>query len=474
MNIVLVADQYTNESHAKGHPGALFWVAQYVSSLRSKGHTVSIVSAGPDSHGMFRVPSKKHRLINFALRRDLRFGVFDENVVEPALRDADIVHYITPFALSRAVLQAADKSGIPGLASFVCVPEDILTRMRLVPRIFAPLLYRHFRMRFYKRFRHIHCPSRWIAQQLSRRAYTAQLHMIGNGYTEEYPGTRAVFESKPDSHIDPDQMLTLYEQIIDEQKKNASDAHKIHLRQTKTLKLGEDYVFVNRAPLFVIFSFLFKYIIMYPIFYPGIKLILGFKTTGRNNLALVKKGAVMTSNHVHMMDGPMTTFAVFNRHPVITSIKGNFETPGISFLVGTLGATPIPETPKALGAFFRAMTSELERGRLVQFYPEAALWPGHTQLRPFKNGAFHLAVMADKPVLPMVVKPRAQKGLFRLFKKKPCITVQIGQPIYAQASGSKRARIDALREATHTAMEAMLGGDSPAAPQPKEAQAVGQ
>ena len=140
----------------------------------------------------------------------------------------------------------------------------------------------------------------------------------------------------------------------------------------------------------------------------------------------------------------------------MTSIKGNFQTPGVSFLVKVLGAVPIPEKPKALRNFFSAMQAETQRGRIVHFYPEASLWPGHTQLRPFKKGAFYLAVNADMPVLPMVVKQRAPKGLFRLYKKKPCISILVGKPIMPDASLSEKQRLIDLRQRTHDAMKAML------------------
>ncbi len=64
---------------------------------------------------------------------------------------------------------------------------------------------------------------------------------------------------------------------------------------------------------------------------------------------------------------------------------------------------------------------------------------------------------SGKPILPMVVKPREPIGLYKLIKKKPCITVQIGEPIAVPTVGTKRARIETMRDQVHSAMEQMLG-----------------
>ena len=236
----------------------------------------------------------------------------------------------------------------------------------------------------------------------------------------------------------------------------ATDSHKIHLPQTGKFEIGEDYKFVNRNVFFVIGSVLFKFLIIYPIFFPITKIFLGFKVIGAGNIKKIKGGAVSVSNHAHILDAPMINFSLFPRQPSTTSLKGNFQTPGVSFLVKILGAVPIPETPKALAAFFDAMANETQRSRIVHFYPEASLWPGHNELRPFKKGAFHLAVNAGVPILPMVIKQREPRGLFKLYKKKPCISVVIGEPIEANTSLNTKQGILDLRQRAHDAMRNIL------------------
>ncbi len=455
MNIVFVADRHANEKDAKDNLGAFLWVSQIATKLKEQGHNVCVIAENDQTLGVFKVPSKSYRAVNFLLKKRLSFGKCNEPVVRKALDGADIVHFITPFSLSVGVRKIAQDMGIPCVASFSCIPEDVLSA-RPHLKFAANYLYRRWHRRFYKHITDLHCLTYDTARSLKVHGYIPALHIIGNGQSEPYLSESEQYSQQQQTTVDAGEMTELYETVIAKQLQD-TDAHKIHLPQTLSFKLDENYTFVNRKPWFLAFAFLFRYLIVFPVFYTITTLFVGFRAKGRANLKAARSGAITVSNHVHMLDGPMLTFSLFPRQPVISSIKGNFETPGVAFLVRVLGAVPIPETPKALGAFMRAMSGELNRNRIVHFYPEASLWPGHTALRPFKNGAFHLAVTSGKPILPMVVKPRTPTGLYKLLKKKPCITVQIGEPIAVPTVGTKRARIETMRDNVHAAMEAMLG-----------------
>ena len=41
-------------------------------------------------------------------------------------------------------------------------------------------IYAYFKT-FFNKFRHIHCPSNFIANQLKNHGYTAKMHVISNG-----------------------------------------------------------------------------------------------------------------------------------------------------------------------------------------------------------------------------------------------------------------------------------------------------
>lgn len=53
-------------------------------------------------------------------------------------------------------------------------------------RLVNDYIYKFFRDRFYNYFRHIHCPSKFIANELKKHKYTAKLHIISNGVDEDF------------------------------------------------------------------------------------------------------------------------------------------------------------------------------------------------------------------------------------------------------------------------------------------------
>ncbi|MDP2892691.1 MAG: glycosyltransferase, partial [Bacillota bacterium] len=264
-----------------------------------------------------------------------------------------------------------------------------------------------------------------------------------------------------------EKMVRIYENIIEEKQykekhKNDPDAHTIHMPTTLTYDVGSGYRFVNRNALFLVVSTLVTYFIIFPIFYFITAVFLGYRAKGRKNLRQVRDGAVTVSNHAHILDAPMIAFSLFPRKPFMTTLKTNMEIPFIGILVRMLGGVPIPETPKALRAFMASMSQELKKGRLVHFYPEAALWMGHNELRPFKNGAFHLAVESGKPVLPMVLKFREPGWLMKRIKKKPMVSIVIGPPVHLPEGGTLKERAEWLRNSVHDEMEKLLKGTTAA------------
>jgi 1-acyl-sn-glycerol-3-phosphate acyltransferase len=260
-----------------------------------------------------------------------------------------------------------------------------------------------------------------------------------------------------------DRIEDVYRRVIAEQRPSAADEtslnrHVVHLPTPYACNVDEHYRFVNRSLPFRLGSSFLFYIIAVPLLSVASRLAFGLKIIGKKNLRFIRGGAVTVTNHVHVLDSPMVACTLFPRKPLFASLQSNFEIPVVRRLVRILGGVPIPESPKALGAFMEAMRAQLEKGRIVHFYPEASLWPWHDRLRPFKNGAFHLAVRSGVPVVPMVFTFREPGRLVSKLRKKPLVTLTIGAPEYPAQDGSERSRILEMREAVEGAMEAILTG----------------
>ena len=108
-------------------------------------------------------------------------------MLEKAIKGADIVHIYQPWPLGRRAEKIARKLGVPCIAAFHIQPENItynigLSRVSFLGHLIYYLLY----FFFYRRFSHIHCPSKFIAAQLRSHGYRAQLHVISNGVDPDF------------------------------------------------------------------------------------------------------------------------------------------------------------------------------------------------------------------------------------------------------------------------------------------------
>lgn len=200
MVIVLVIDTFGVHNN-----GTTISAGRFASELSQSGHEIRIVTCGDPAksgvdpgtgYAMYYTPElyvpvasalahKQHTLFAKPVRRVLR----------EATTGADVVHIYEPFWLGRGALRMARRLGVPALAAFHIQPENITYNTGF--RWFSPavgLIYHFMRVLFYGRFRHIHCPSMFIATQLRRHGYKAWLHVISNGVHPDFcPGK----EKKP-------------------------------------------------------------------------------------------------------------------------------------------------------------------------------------------------------------------------------------------------------------------------------------
>ena len=255
-----------------------------------------------------------------------------------------------------------------------------------------------------------------------------------------------------------DKIEVLYNNVIKQKKyadKHASDpnAHKLHLPTPFTYKVDENFAFINKNLFFRLGSTVLFYLIAIPLLDIVSRLWFGLRIKGHKKLRYVKGGAVTVTNHIHLLDSPMVACGLFPKRAHMVTLRTNFEIPIIRWLVRMLGGVPIPETPKALNSFMESMRAELKAGRIVHFYPEASLWPWHDELRPFKNGAFNLAIRSDVPVVPMVFKFRKAWWPFSMIHKKPLVTLEVGDLQPPPHEGSEKQRILNLRDQTFEYMQ---------------------
>lgn len=184
----------------------------------------------------------------------------------------------------------------------------------------------------------------------------------------------------------------------------------------------------------------------------------GMRIRGLRNIRWLRGGFVTVCNHVHPMDSSMVALSLYPRRVYFPTLEDNVRQRVTGVLVRALGGIPIPRSVGGLARFFVSMECILARGQCVHFFPEGDLEPYCRELRPFKSGAFYLALRQRKPIVPMVVTYRKPRGLMKLWRKKPMMTLTVGKPVYSIASEPSAAAEEELKQAVWQAMEQMAGG----------------
>jgi 1,2-diacylglycerol 3-alpha-glucosyltransferase len=227
------------------------------------------------------------------------------------------------------------------------------------------------------------------------------------------------------------------------------------INETKAVKLSQTLkgkVFsqaLTLKPVKKTISAMTYYLFAVPLLFLYLKFILNVKYKNAKHLRKIKGGAVMISNHVHILDSAMNSLAVFPRRPIMTAEKGNFVKKYAGFWVSILGAVPMPENPLETTVFFAEMSKKIRQGRLVHVFPEGELIDRDKNIREFKRGAFKLAVESSVPVVPCRITFGEKK--FLLWNRKQ-IVLNFGKPLYPDLSISSKDALQKLKEEAEASM----------------------
>ena len=250
-----------------------------------------------------------------------------------------------------------------------------------------------------------------------------------------------------------DSILEVYETVIREHSEEpAPDTHITHSWTPFNKKITEKTKIINFTFPFVFMSKFLRLLVI-PLLFVINRAFWGLKIKDIKNLkSLRRRGAITVANHVHSMDATFVSIGTYPRNMNFSSIKSNFEIPFVRWIVRILGGFPIPENTAGMMKFTKDIGKALKRGRLIHFYPEAALWPYHKKLRPFKNGAFRFAVQFDAPVLPSVIVFKERK------LRKPAARLIILEPVEPpdKSLGSMKKRTEILRDLTYEKMNKVI------------------
>ena len=185
MKILIVIDQFDNSNN-----GTTISARRFAKGLQDAGNEVYVVSTG-DKQGEYKFNLKELPLppgISHIIRsQGMSFAIPNTEILEKAISSVDVVHFYMPFWLSKSGLKICEKLNKPHTAAFHVQPENITYTIGLGTKTKVnDFIYNHYRDTLFNRFKHIHCPSQFIADQLKAHGYTANLYVISNGVDEDF------------------------------------------------------------------------------------------------------------------------------------------------------------------------------------------------------------------------------------------------------------------------------------------------
>jgi|LFRM01.1.fsa_nt_gb 1-acyl-sn-glycerol-3-phosphate acyltransferase len=374
MVITLVSDSLNSDSKTAG-----FSAFNLARQLSGHGHEIRIVTyAGlalkenniETEFEVFYIPQSKFLtgLWNRAILKSIK----------KAVCGSDAVHVFQPSILGWTAAKAAKKLKVPVIAGFYTEPEHTA-------------LYLFLRFLFYRNFLHIHCIDKHVAAHLRSYGYKAWLHVISD---KLHPRSRTI-----------KRMERMYLSLSNQ---NKSDFAK--------------------GCMFRLLSRLFYTGFAVPLMQFWMRVVLGARIRGKKNLKGVRS-AVTVCNHVHFLDSVLVGLAVFPRKATFPTFVKNVRTLWPGKIVRILGGVAIPESLSEVNTFFNELEFLLIKNHIVHFFPEGVLRPYDTDLISFRKGAFHLAAQARVPIVPMLITFDPPKGLYKLIRKKPVMTLHVGKPM---------------------------------------------
>ena len=192
----------------------------------------------------------------------------------------------------------------------------------------------------------------------------------------------------------------------------------------KTVTLKDNYTFYPLSFIYKFFNFITIFITKLLMIIP--KLLIGFKVIGKENIKNIKK-AVFISNHVHILDAFLIGTTLFPKRLYCTTLKSNLGFPIISKYFRLCGAVPIPTKLNHKKKFYKETMTTLLHNSIL-FYPEISLNPFCNRIREFDTGAFTIANKSNSLIVPIILTFHKPHGIYKLFRKKPLIHLNILKP----------------------------------------------
>ena len=177
-----------NDQFFAANNGMTISARRFADCLRADGHEVRVAGTGKPGDTPYRMEKLTVPLFHGLItRQGMTFARPNDALLAEAIGWADVVHLHVPFALSRHALMIAREMGKPYTAAFHVQPENISSSIHMKDCTAVNNgIYAWFRHYIYQYCDLVHCPSRFIADQLASHGYQNRLVVISNGIDPDF------------------------------------------------------------------------------------------------------------------------------------------------------------------------------------------------------------------------------------------------------------------------------------------------
>lgn len=187
MKVTVICDVLGKENN-----GTTIAAMNLIRSLKSKGHTVTVVC--PDEsrrgqEGFAVVPRLNLGPLNaYVEKNGVILSRADKKILELAVKNSDVIHLMVPFALSHAALKIALAHDIPVTAGFHAQAENITSHLFLKDRRAANrLTYHYMYQSIYRYCDAVHYPTEFIRETFETTVrHKTNAYVISNGVEERF------------------------------------------------------------------------------------------------------------------------------------------------------------------------------------------------------------------------------------------------------------------------------------------------
>lgn len=177
-----------------------------------------------------------------------------------------------------------------------------------------------------------------------------------------------------------------------------------------------------------------------------IKVAYGAKVKGKRNLKKIgKSGAICICNHFSFFDVLFVRQATghYRSYTTVAPINNKLGVSG--FFIKHAGVLPFSSNLVAAKKLNNEMERLLDNGKIINFYPEEALWHAYEKPRTMNVRAFHYAVKFDVPVVPIFCTfERTKKGHIKK------LVINVCKPIYPDKTLPKKKQAETMLSIAQT------------------------